>query len=161
MEEIWKDITDYEGLYQISNLGFVRSLPRNGTINEPMLLSSWVDNKGYPKVTLSKAGKRKQFSIHRLVAQAFIPNPNNLPDVRFIDGNRLNAVSSNLEWCNISNIVKKQQYSLNAKFTKETVKIIRASYIKGDKDFGCLGLANKYGVSKSTMSDILNGKTYK
>lgn len=164
LEEIWKDITDYEGLYQISNLGFVRSYPRNGTKNEMIYLSAWLDKYGYPKVTLSKNGKRKQFPIHRLVAKAFIDNPQNLPDVRFIDGNKLNAVYTNLEWCNMSNlpkIVRCGSFNTMAKFTEKQVKEIRASFIKGHKEYGCNGLAKKYGVSKSTMSELLNGKTYK
>lgn len=164
MKEIWKDIPEYEGLYQINNFGFVRSLPRNGTSGNIIYLSAWFDNKGYQKVTLSKNGKRKQFPVHRLVAQVFIPNPNNDRDVRFKDGNRHNVASTNLEWCNISNIpknVKKGCYSTYAKFDNNTIAEIKSLFIKGDKEFGCNGLARKYGVSKSTMSYLLNNKTYK
>lgn len=164
MKEIWKDIPNYEGLYQISNLGFVTSYPRNGTTNEMIYLSSWVDNKGYLKVTLSKNGIRKQFPVHRLVAKAYLINPHNYRDVRFKDGNRLNVEFTNLEWCSISNIPKKQRkgaFSSYARFTKEQVDEIRSIFIKGDKEFGCNGLAKKYGVSQSTMSYLLNSKTYK
>ena len=82
--EIWKDIENYEGLYQVSNLGRVRSLERdvyyqNGTfhhLKEKILVPN-LDSKGYPFVQLYKNGKRKTIKTHRLVALAFIPNPEN------------------------------------------------------------------------------------
>ena len=91
MQEIWKDIKGYEGLYQVSNLGNVKSLKTNKN-----LYSS--NAKGYRRVGLFK-GKRKGYSIHRLVAQAFIPNPENKPCVNHKDCNRANNNVNNLEWC--------------------------------------------------------------
>ena len=105
MEEIWKDIKGYEGLYQVSNLGKVRSLDRyvnsnknskrlaKGQILKPYLWS------GYPNVNLCINQKRKGKQIHRLVAEAFLPNPNNYSIVNHIDENPLNSKLSNLEWC--------------------------------------------------------------
>lgn len=94
MIELWEDIPDYEGKYQVSNLGRIRNIQRN---NHILKLSD--DGKGYKKVKLCKNKKSKLFRVHRLVAQVFIPNPNNLPEVNHIDFNRLNNKYDNLEWC--------------------------------------------------------------
>ena len=100
MQEIWKDVKDYEGLYQVSNLGRVRSLPRKGTRTKGnYLLKARKNKKGYLNLKLSKNRKAKSYRIHRLVSQAFIPNPDNLPQVNHIDGNKLNNCVDNLEWC--------------------------------------------------------------
>lgn len=102
MEEIWKDIKGYEGLYQISNLGRVKCLPkiiRNRKYKE-IIKSPSLAGKGYYRLILCNNGKNKAFYIHRLVAQAFIPNPNNLPQVNHKDENILNNCVDNLEWCN-------------------------------------------------------------
>lgn len=92
MEEIWKDIEGYEGLYQVSNMGRVKSL-KNDIILKPYIL------RGYEKVLLYKNKKRKHFQIHRLVAMAFIPNPDNKPQVNHKDENKTNNCVDNLEWC--------------------------------------------------------------
>lgn len=100
MEEIWKDIRDYEGLYQVSNLGNVRSLRYNHT-EKIKLLKQGVNKKGYKYVRLFKNGKGKTHIVHRLVAMSFIPNPNNLPIVNHIDECKSNNMVSNLEWCTL------------------------------------------------------------
>lgn len=101
MEEIWKDIVDYEGLYQVSNLGRVKSLVRKGVLKEKML-KPFIHQKGYLQIGLHKNGKYIKYLVHRLVAEAFIPNPNNLPEVNHKDENKQNNVVSNLEWCDRS-----------------------------------------------------------
>src|SRR5699024_6100473 len=103
--EIWKDINGYEGIYQVSSLGRVRSLDRT-LLNKNnieykvkgKIRKISCTGKGYQKIQLSKEGNSKNFSIHRLVAQAFIPNPENLPIVNHIDGNKTNNHIGNLEW---------------------------------------------------------------
>ena len=102
-KEIWKDIKDYEEMYQISDLGRVKSLARiikhqNRHYRKDKILKTSIDNHGYLQVTLCKNGKVKRFHVHRLVAQAFIPNPENKPQVNHIDGNKLNNNINNLEW---------------------------------------------------------------
>ena len=98
MQEIWKDIKGYESRYQVSNLGNVKSLNYNCT-KKAKLLVYHLNHKGYARVHLTKDKQDKYISVHRLVAQAFIPNPNNYPQVNHIDGNKLNNNVDNLEWC--------------------------------------------------------------
>lgn len=93
IKEEWRDIQGYEGLYQVSNKGRVKST-RNNIILKPAM-----NNHGYYWVDLLNHGIRKHATIHRLVAQAFIPNPNNYPQVNHIDENTINNQVSNLEWC--------------------------------------------------------------
>lgn len=95
-EEIWKDVIGYEGRYEVSNLGRVRSLHKSfyGKILSPSF-----ERFGYPKVVLMKDAKCKTHKVHRLVATAFIPNPSNKPVVNHIDHNPKNPKASNLEWC--------------------------------------------------------------
>ena len=97
-EEIWKDIDGYEGLYKVSNLGRVKSLNylRKGIEKERIPNKN---NSGYLIVGLHKDGKIKNFLIHRLVAEAFIENVNDLPQVNHKDENKLNNCVENLEWC--------------------------------------------------------------
>lgn len=97
MEEIWKDIEGYEGKYKISNYGKVKSLKNN------IILKETISNSKYLYVTLYNLnGKQKKHTIHRLVAQAFIPNSNEYLVVNHIDGNKTNNKMDNLEWCTYS-----------------------------------------------------------
>ena len=98
MEEIFLDVECYEGLYQVSNLGNVKSLKNNKTKKEK-LLKTIKTSKGYLQVNLYKNKTSKHFSVHRLVAQAFIENPNNYPCVNHKDECKTNNIASNLEWC--------------------------------------------------------------
>ena len=111
-KEVWKDIIGYEGLYQVSNFGNVRSLNYNGTKGNIRILTP-LHNYGYLCVHLSKDGFTKTVRIHRLVLEAFIPNPDNLPVINHKDENKTNNFvwvnedgsidpeKSNLEWCTI------------------------------------------------------------
>lgn len=92
MNEVWEDIKDFEGLYQVSDQGRVKSL-RKGIILKPSLNGSQ-----YLRVGLYKDGKQKYFTIHRLVAERFVPNPDNLPQVNHKNGNKYKNNAENLEW---------------------------------------------------------------
>ena len=105
--EEWRDVVGYEGLYQVSNLGRVRSLLKN----EPRILKSIVQKNGYCAVSLRRDGKGTRFYVHRIVASAFYPNPDGFPVVNHIDGNKRNNNASNLEWCS---------YSHNARHAEDT-----------------------------------------
>lgn len=105
-KEIWRDVKDFEGLYQVSNLGRVRSLPRyvkaskGGTyLKEGCIMRQFELRGHYLQVHLSKDGKKKDMKVHRLVAMAFIPNPDNLPQINHKDYDRQNNRLENLEWC--------------------------------------------------------------
>lgn len=94
-EEIWKDVVGYEGLYQVSDKGRVKSL----WFGKDKILKPLKDGWGYIFVYLCKNGERKMCKIHRLVAQAFIPNTNSLPQVNHKDEDKTNNKVENLEWC--------------------------------------------------------------
>lgn len=95
--EIWKDVVGYENLYKVSNLGNVMSFWGK----TPHLIKPFQNQKGYLYVDLRFFNKRKTVSIHRLVAKAFIPNPNNLPQINHIDEDKTNNRVENLEWCTL------------------------------------------------------------
>ena len=103
MQEVWKDIKNYEGCYQVSNLGRVR--------NKIKILSPQISNCGYLRIML----KNKHYSIHRLVAEAFIPNLENKPQVNHIDGNKTNNYVTNLEWVTASENQKHNYKKLHHK----------------------------------------------
>lgn len=116
-KEQWKNIEGYEGLYQVSNYGRVRSLDRyvkHSKGGQKLLKGKEVKTRinkttGYIEVGLSKDGKQTYHTIHRLIARAFIPNPNNLPVINHIDGCKINNSIDNLEWCT-------QQYNIQHSF---------------------------------------------
>ena len=105
MKEIWKDIKGYEGLYQVSNLGNIKTLQKeikckkNSYLSKEKICKPSLDSSGYRQIVLTKNKIRKSFKVHRLVAQAFIPNPNNLPQINHKDENKQNNYIENLEWC--------------------------------------------------------------
>lgn len=108
MNEIWKPVVGYEGLYEVSNMGKVRSLDKRVKAGRPDRDTFFVKGRiltlkrrhlGYWGVQLWKDGKCFQAAIHRLVAQAFVPNPDNLPQVNHKDEDKTNNCADNLEWC--------------------------------------------------------------
>ena len=130
--KIWKDIPNYEGLYQVSNFGEVKSLPKIRNIfnthyfSKEKILKPALNDSGYKIVVLAKNKKVKTLRVHRLVALAFIDNFENKPQVNHKDGNKLNNNVENLEWCTNSEN-EKHAYKLGLK------KINNGCFKKGHK----------------------------
>lgn len=94
-EEVWKDILGYEGHYQVSNKGRVKSLKQG----KERILKQIINKRGYLRICLIKNGKKKIYMVHRLVAKSFLPNPNSLPQINHKDEDKTNNKVENLEWC--------------------------------------------------------------
>ena len=138
MEE-WRDIKGYEGKYQISDLGRIKSLNYRGNTNQEHILKLKEARNGYNQVQLYKNGKGVFYLIHRLVAQAFIPNPDNLPIVNHKDENKENNNVDNLEWCtyeynnNYGTINKRHSETMKGRKLSEEHKRKISNSIKGNK----------------------------
>ena len=157
--EIWKDISGYEGLYQVSNLGRVKSLDYNHTGREKIMKPS-VDKNGYLYVCFRKNGVKKWYKLHRLVAQAFISNPNNYPQVNHKDENPFNNFVNNLEWCDA-------KYNINYGTRTERVAEKKSKQVlQIDKNTNKLiaefpsltEVERQFGISKSSISKCCKGK---
>lgn len=97
MEEIWKELPDFEGNYYVSNLGQIKSTPRKGSAGG--IMKGTKDKKGYVVVTLRLNGQQYTKKLHRLIAEVFVPNPEGLPEVNHKDEDKSNNRVDNLEWC--------------------------------------------------------------
>lgn len=151
--EFWKDIEGYEGLYQISSFGRVKSLKSRRGVK---ILRPWYAGEGYLQVALKKnrTTKREKFYVHRLVAKAFISNPTNLPQINHKDKNKKNNNVENLEWCdaqyNIEFSKAKQvgQYDLKGnliKTWKSAYEIERSlGYCRASIWLCCVGKLKKH-----------------
>lgn len=130
-DEIWKDIKGYEGLYQISNFGRIKSLCRKFR-NKDIILKPLIGKGNYLQINLYKNGKMLKYQIHRLVAETFIINSDNLPCINHKDENRQNNCVKNLEWCtyqyNNSYGNRLEKVSYNNKFSKRIIQ-----YSKNDE----------------------------
>lgn len=131
--ENWKPVVGYEGLYEVSDFGRVRSLNYNRS-GEVMIMK-FEKPKGYQRVQLSKCGKTKHFFVHRLVAFAFIPNPNNLPQVNHINEVKDDNRVVNLEWCTA-------EYNLN--YGTHTERQIKTQTNRPDKSIPVVQLTLDY-----------------
>lgn len=145
MMEIWKDVVGYEGLYQVSNLGRVKSLYREFWCGKDYnilkkypetILTIWLDNGGYEYVTFTRNSKSKKFKVHRLVGEAFIPNPENKPQIDHIDTIRTNNKVENLRWVTRSennlNPITLKRYSTTKMGDKNPFKKIKKKVFQID-----------------------------
>ena len=177
MVEVWKPVKGYEELYEVSDMGNVKALRR--TVNSGKCHRTWeehfikfaVDGSGYFRTNLAKDGVNKTVKVHRLVAEAFIPNPLNLPEVNHIDGNKQNNCVENLEWCshseNLKHAVKTGLKRLDGEFnpshklTEDQIEFIRKSYIPRHPQFGTVALGKRFGVHRKTITRIINNQCWK
>lgn len=167
MVEVWKPVVNFEDLYEVSNLGRVRS--KRG-VKRP-----YTNRFGYSQMTLYKNSKGYPKKVHRLVAESFLENPLQKPEVNHIDGNKLNNCVSNLEWVSSSeNKIHAQKNGLckkpptkfgenneASKLTEVQVNQIRSEYQKGSHKNSSISLGKKYGVSYRTILYIVNGEHWK
>lgn len=169
MEEIWKDISGFEGLYQVSNFGRVKSFYKHKTHAPGSVIQGSINTKGYQCVNLYKKDNKASKRVHQLVAQAFIDNPENKPQVNHIDGVKTNNRVDNLEWCtNTENshhafrtgLIKplKGESNGRAKLTEKDVIIIRALHQEG-VDYKIL--TKVFPVNNATMHKIISNQLWK
>ena len=165
-KEVWRDVKGYEGFYKVSNYGRVMSVDRTVVFNDGrvrefkgVLIKQIVNRFGYSAMYLKKNGKQKVGKVHRLVAEAFIPNPIGKPQVNHIDSKRTNNKVENLEWVtpreNKLHSVKK---GLGTKATTEKAKRIRSLYSSGEYTQEEIG--KRFGMDQSNVSYIVNRKTW-
>ena len=178
--EVWKPVPNYEGLYEVSNLGRVRSLDHFVSSgikhNKKVIKKGKLLNpsfcRGYKKITLSKDNKRVSKQVHRLVAQAFLLNKDNLPQVNHKDGNKLNNTVDNLEWCTCKeNIlhafknnlrtkegIRKSVKAMNKKNMKNIIQLSKEGTFLNE--FMSLREAQKNtGINEKNISACLVGRT--
>lgn len=172
--EIWKDIVGYEGFYQISNLGRVKSLCRfvvrdsngNKKLKKESVKSFLKIKNNYPSTVLFKNAIRNHVLVHRLVAEAFVPNPENKPFVNHKDGVRHNNFTSNLEWCtqkeNVNHAIRiglkksNGEDNVSSKLTNNKVVMIREL----DSILNYEEIAVVFGVNPSVISKIIKRKSW-
>ena len=155
MNEEWRDIKGYEGLYQVSNLGRVKSFNYRGHEGCIGILTPRLDGKGYEMVALYKEGKVRNTKVHRLVAQAFIPNPNNYPQVNHKDENKTNNDVKNLEWC--TNEYNHNYGTRNERVGKSLSK--KVICITTGEIFNSMREAcRKYNIHTGSMTECCQGK---
>lgn len=164
--ELWRWVVGFEGLYIVSNTGRVMSVPsmqvrRGADYYKPGKEVKHHDNgRGYRVISLYKDGVQHQTTVHRLVATAFIPNPENLPEINHRDGDKANNMVQNLEWASKSQNMQHAVNELDAlgfnrKFTEEQIVAIR----NDSRSEG--SIAADYGVNQTAINAIRQGKTYK
>lgn len=157
--EIWKEIKDFEGLYSISTSGRVLNILTR------KFLSANRSKNPYLKVNLTKDKQAKTFKVHRLVAETFLPNPENKPEVNHKDGDKLNNFLSNLEWNtkkeNRDHATKNNLVAIsrgikngNAKLSNYDIQQIKE--LHKTKQYTHLELSKKFGVSRSLITQIIN-----
>lgn len=155
--EVWKDIPDYEGKYQISNKGRVKSLPRNDKFCKrgyEIIMKAFVCGSGYQEVLLSLDDRRKPMLIHRMVAEAFVPNPDGKQEVNHKDGNKTNNDANNLEWVTPSeNIRHSYDTQINKGRGRKVVCVETGEVFDSIKE-----AADKYGLQVPLIWKCCNGK---
>ena len=167
MQEIWKDIEGYEGLYQVSNLGRVKSVDRyvdwygSKQFKRGRIIAQRKrrKNSSYLSVSLWKDNKPLAITVHRLVAIAFVPNPEGKPQVNHIDENPENNRADNLEW--VTAYENMHYNALIDRINERVAKPVQAFNEAGELiySFDSIGEAEKYGFNRYAISSNINGRT--
>lgn len=171
MNEIWKPCVGFSWNYEVSNLGRVRSLGFAGNNRPGVILKTRMDRGGYLTISTMRNndGELKTTKVHRLVAEAFIPNPYGKPQVNHIDGDKTNNRVENLEWAtHKENFIHATSHGLRPlgeehamhKLTWDNVAYIRSVYVKRSKEFGTNALARKFGVTPRIITLIMRNELW-
>lgn len=161
---LWKDVVGFEGLYIVSNFGEIRSVDHYVKCNSGKRLVKGRTLKpcdrgnGYPFVTMGKDGKQYNMSVHRVVAIAFLPNPNNLPEVNHKDTNTFNYSLDNLEWCDrkYNNNYSNRAYKAAVSKRKRILQIKNETVIRIWNSIS--EIERNTGISAGNISECCNGK---
>lgn len=145
IDGIMKDIEGYEGLYRITSCGRVWSY------RSKKFLAPFKNTKGYLQVCLYKDGKKKMFLVHRLVAEAYIPNVNNLPQINHKDENKTHNWINNLEWCDSK---YNNNYGTKNDWNKKKVRCVELNKIFESQT----AASKELGIRQSCISECVNGK---
>ena len=161
-KEEWKDIKGFEGLYQISNFGKVkrmRYINKNTNKEQERIKVLKLRKDGYYEVALYKDGKPKYIQVHRLVAGAFLQNPNNLPQVNHKDGNKQNNYVENLEWVTISENVLHSTRVLRKNIREVSQYTLSGIYLA---TYSSIQIASEItGIRQSSISNVLAKRRHK
>jgi len=175
MQEIWKDVVGFEGLYRVSNLGNVKGMSKSWVcgmhgsirIKPESILKLSIDSNGYNQVWMAKSGKGRHYLVHRLVAKAFLGNPENKKDVNHKNGKKIDNNLINLEWCTRSeNVIHAFKNNLIKPLCGSKHKM---SKLKEDDIFKIRELAGQYtktelaemfGVGRRSINNIVNYKSW-
>lgn len=161
--EVWKDVQGYEGLYQVSNLGRVKSLPKRkgkgiGYATGESILHHSINTRGYCNIVLCKNGKTKTFLLHKLVAMHFIPNPYNLPQVNHLNECKTDNSATNLEWC-----TQRYNNTYGSRIQKTVSKLNRTLVVYQNGEpigvfEGRKAVADALGITTTSVSSLLHKK---
>ncbi len=164
-EEIWKDVVGYKGMYQVSNLGRVRSLDRvnsKGKRFKGKMLTLLNNGNGYMRVKLCKEGTYKSFLVHRLVAEAFLEIPEGYYEVNHLDVKKDNNNVENLEVCDrTENLLHAWSGNSFNKLKKEDVLYIREHYNRNDEAYNSIAMAQKFGVTPTQIYNVVSKRSHK
>ena len=168
--EEWRDIVGYEGHYQVSNYGRVKSFYCNKVTLRKIIRKPVVIKDGYIQVSLDKDGERKCVGLHVVVAETFLTNPESKPLVNHESNTPANNCVWNLNWSTNS---ENQKHAVRigtkkigcdnprAKLKPDQVRFIREHYIPRDKEFSLAAFSRKFGIGISTLKRVVNGQSYK
>lgn len=176
-EEVWKSVAGYEGLYEVSNFGRVRALARtitdkNGRVSniKERMMKQPLSNTGYHHTALTKNKVLTTTNVHRLIAEAFIPNPDNKPCVNHIDGDKSNNSITNLEWVthreNMEHASRRNLFRTGskhsaAKLNEEKVRFIRTNITTNGGKITYKEMGEMFGVCRHVLQCVAYRRTWK